>query len=47
MIDTLEDSLPILLVDADVLITSFAELPDGELLILTWGGQIFRLAAAP
>ncbi|MCH8993996.1 MAG: PQQ-dependent sugar dehydrogenase [Chloroflexi bacterium] len=45
-LNTVGDSLPILLVDMDELITSFAELPDGELLILTWNGQIFRLAAA-
>ena len=45
-LNTAEKSLPIFLIDADELITSFAELPDGELLILTWGGQIFRLATA-
>ncbi len=34
---------PVLLLDSDVQIASFAELPNGELLLLTFGNAIYRL----
>lgn len=39
-----ESSDPILLADTDLTISSFAELPDGELLMLTFDRAVFRLA---
>ena len=46
-VNTADDSPPVLLAESDRLITTFGELPDGELLALTLGGQIFRLQRVP
>jgi len=44
-VDTASDtSAPVLLVDSPYNISSFAQLPDGELLILTYNNAIYRLA---
>ena len=42
-VNTLDSSPAILLVDTTSNISSFAELPDGELLVLTFGNAIYRL----
>ncbi len=39
-----DDSSPVLLADTSVAISSFAELPNGELLVLTFNNAIYRLA---
>ncbi len=46
-VDTTDDSKPALLMESGQLITSFGELPDGELVVLTWANQIFRIDPAP
>lgn len=46
-VNTADDSPPVLLAESNQLITTFGELPDGELLALTLGGQIFRLQRVP
>ncbi len=40
-------SAPVLLLDSDAFISSFAELPDGELLIITFDNAIYELQRAP
>jgi glucose/arabinose dehydrogenase len=42
-VNTLDSSPAILLVDTPYNISSFAELPDGELLVLTFNNAIYRL----
>ncbi|MCH8850566.1 MAG: PQQ-dependent sugar dehydrogenase [Chloroflexi bacterium] len=42
-VNTADESPPVLLAEADGLITSFGELPDGELIVLTFNSGIFRL----
>jgi glucose/arabinose dehydrogenase len=46
-LDTTTDSEPVLLVESGHTITSFAELPDGEIVALTFDSGIFRLQQAP
>jgi glucose/arabinose dehydrogenase len=41
-----DSSVPVLLVDTAFSITSFAELPNGELLVLTFNNAIYRLTCA-
>jgi glucose/arabinose dehydrogenase len=41
--NTLDSSAPIMLVDTPYLISSFAELPNGDLLVLTFNNAIYRL----
>jgi hypothetical protein len=41
--NTSDDSAPVLLADSGLSIASFGELPDGELLALTFENAIFRL----
>jgi hypothetical protein len=43
-VDPADDSWPILLTESGLPIASFGELPDGELLALTFENAIFRLA---
>jgi hypothetical protein len=42
-VNTLDSSAAILLVDTPYNISSFAELPDGDLLVLTFNNAIYRL----
>ena len=46
-LDTTADGEPVLLAESGHTITSFAELPDGEIVALTFDGGIFRLQRAP
>jgi glucose/arabinose dehydrogenase len=43
-VNTADESDPVQLTDEDVLIASFAELPDGELLIVSYTDGIFQVA---
>ena len=45
-VNTADDSPPVLLAETGLLITTFGELADGELLALTLGGGIYRLQRA-
>jgi glucose/arabinose dehydrogenase len=42
-VNTLDSSSPIMLVDSPYLISSFAELPNGDLVVLTYQNAIYRL----
>lgn len=44
---TSPDSAPVLLADTPYHISSFAQMPNGELLILTYNNAIYRLGSAP
>ncbi|OGR28733.1 MAG: hypothetical protein A2139_05380 [Desulfobacca sp. RBG_16_60_12] len=44
---TADRSDPVLLTDTGLSISTFGELPDGELLVITFANAIFRLARAP
>ena len=49
-LNTEDDSPPVLLLESSAVITSFGELPDGELIVVEYGGGLFRLVrsvAAP
>ena len=46
-VNTADDSPPVLLVNTGLPITSFGELPDGELLALTFANAVFRLERGP
>ena len=46
-LNTEDDSPPVLLLDSDEVITSFGELPDGELIVVSYGGSLFRLERLP
>ncbi len=46
-VNTVDDSAPILLADSGLPIASFGELPDGELLALTFENAIYRLQRGP
>jgi len=41
--NTADDSPPVLLAETELLIASFGELPDGELVALTFAPAIYRL----
>lgn len=45
--NTADDSPPVLLAHTGLPIASFGELPDGELLVLTFANAVFRLAPSP
>ncbi|MCH7836442.1 MAG: glucose dehydrogenase, partial [Chloroflexi bacterium] len=42
-VNTADDSPPVLLAETGLPIASFGELPDGELLALTFANAVFRL----
>jgi glucose/arabinose dehydrogenase len=42
-VDTADDSAPVLLADSGLPIASFGELPDGELLVLTFDNAVYQL----
>jgi glucose/arabinose dehydrogenase len=42
-VNTADDSPPVLLADTGLEIASFGELPDGELLVLTFNNTVYRL----
>ncbi len=46
-VNTADDSPPVLLAETGHPITSFGELPDGELLVLTFANAVYRLAGGP
>ena len=46
-VNTADSSEPVLLADTGLPIASFGELPDGELLVLTFDNAIYRLARSP
>ncbi len=46
-VNTADDSSPVLLADTGLPIASFGELPDGELLVLTFANAVYRLARSP
>ncbi len=46
-VNTADDSNPVLLADTGLPITSFGELPDGELLVLTFANAVYRLERGP
>ena len=46
-VNTADDSSPVLLAATDQPIASFGELPNGELLVVTFANAIFRLERAP
>jgi hypothetical protein len=46
-VSTADDSPPVLLADTGLAIASFGELPDGELLVLTFASAVYRLQRSP
>ena len=46
-VNTADSSEPVLLAETGLPIASFGELPDGELLVLTFANAVFRLARSP
>ncbi len=46
-VNTADDSSPVLLAETGLPIASFGELPDGELLVLTFANAVYRLARSP
>ena len=46
-VNTADDSNPVLLAETGLPIASFGELPDGELLVLTFANAVYRLARSP
>ena len=43
-VNTVGSAAPVLLADTGLPIASFGELPDGELLVLTFANAVYRLA---